>query len=77
MRYRIDQGDPASRVALGLCECGSRFLAADRLTALRRLAAHEKARHPADKHARPDLAKALRPRRADSKAKIQPLPESS
>jgi hypothetical protein len=63
MRYRIDQGDPASRVVVAICECGSRFLAVDRPSALTRLAAHEAIRHPRDKNARADLAKLTRPKR--------------
>lgn len=69
MKYRVDQGDPDAGVAVGLCECGSRFLAFDRVSVLERLAAHEKVRHPADKNARADLAKA---RRAGKTRKIQP-----
>lgn len=60
MRYRVDAGDPAAGVAVGLCECGRRYLAFDRIGCLARLAAHEKIHHPADKHARAGLAQARR-----------------
>jgi len=68
MKYRIDQGDP-DQVALGICECGQRFLALDRPTALARLGLHEAIWHPADKNVRANLAKL---RRAGRTRKIQP-----
>lgn len=68
MKYRIDQGDPGC-VALGICECGRRFLALDRPTALERLARHEAIWHPADKNVRANLSKS---RRAGRPPKIQP-----
>ncbi len=70
MKYRVDQGDPDAGVAVGLCGCGRRFLAFDRVGCLERLAAHERVQHPTDKNARADLAKA---RRAGGTRKIQPI----
>jgi len=55
MKYRIDQGDH-DQVALGICECGQRFLALDRPTALARLGLHEAIWHPADKNVRAKLS---------------------
>lgn len=62
MRYRIDQGDPEAGIVLGLCACGRRFLAFERVGCLERLAAHERVTHPADKNARAALAAARRPK---------------
>ena len=54
MKYRVDQGKP-DQVALGICECGQRFLALDRQAALTRLALHEAVWHPHDKNVRSRL----------------------
>ncbi|MFT3862047.1 hypothetical protein [Micropruina sp.] len=59
MKYRVDIGDPAARVALGVCdECGdARFLAVSYESALVLLAAHELEVHPDTKHVRSNLAR--------------------
>lgn len=56
MRTTVDE---SSCSALGLCECGSRFLAVTYTQARRRLAQHEETAHPSDKHARDALRKHL------------------
>lgn len=67
MKYRVDQGDPDAGVAVGICACGRRFLAFDRVGCLERLAAHEKVHHPAAKDARVGLAQARRARNTPKK----------
>lgn len=58
MKYTIDMGDPATRVALACCACGWRGLATSRPAALQRLAVHEKTWHPDDSNVLQALKKA-------------------
>lgn len=59
--------DVSRRSAVGVCACGSRFLALSHERALERLAAHEQRAHPGDKHARQALIQ-FRKRHADTPA---------
>ncbi|WP_075893394.1 hypothetical protein [Actinomyces provencensis] len=65
MKWRIDMGDPSSRIALAICACGWRGLATSRDAALARLTAHETHQHPDDHQVR-DARRQRRGRRATS-----------
>ena len=65
MKYKIDMGDPATRVALAVCACGWRGLATSKPAALQRLAAHEKTWHPGDTN----VFEALKKKRSRAKTR--------
>lgn len=52
MKYTIDEGAAHSNIAIGICECGARFLAMNADDARERLAMHERNVHPKDFAAR-------------------------
>lgn len=53
MKYTIDKGAPHTNIAIGICDCGARFLAMNADDARERLAMHERNVHPDDRDARP------------------------
>lgn len=57
MKWRIDQGDPSSRIALAICACGWRGLATSREAAISRLTSHETHQHPDDHTVRDAIRK--------------------
>lgn len=63
MKYQIDTSAAHCNVALGLCECGARFIALNATAARERLAAHETQVHPADMNVRKAIQDLERRRR--------------
>lgn len=46
MKWKLDYGDPSSRIVVAMCECGWRGVAVSREAAMERLVNHEKGQHP-------------------------------